>query len=75
MCNHVHLQERYIEEHVAEMRHDAYLQQLMARLPRQHSGVMRHGVSRLGTGLVVLGRWLEHFEQRERQVTSPATYK
>ena len=77
MCNNFHLQEKFVEEHVAEMQRQAYQQRLVAGLSNKHS-VARHMVSRLGRGLVMLGRWLEHVERDERsqrQVGAPATYK
>lgn len=84
MCNNFHLQERYVEKHVEELRRDIRQQRLAAALAKESGSVRsvgsvgsvgRHLVSRIGRGLVALGTWLEGVERSEKQVVSPATYK
>lgn len=75
MCSNVRLQEKYVEERLENMRRTAERQHLIASLSIQRRSRVRHWMSRVGTGLVVLGRWLEHVERSDKGVVSSATYK
>ena len=59
MCNHLHLQEKLLEEHRQTMQREMAQKRLLTRPPIPHTPWGRHLVGILGTRLIVIGMRLE----------------
>ena len=63
MYNHLHLQEKILEEHRHNMQCEMAQKRLLARLSTSHATPLgRHIVGLLGTRLVAIGMRLERVE-------------
>ena len=62
MGPNMYLHEKVLEMHLQDLRHEAEMRRLLARLPRR-PGLGRRGAGKLGVLLLKLGAWLKQMEQ------------